>query len=194
MPLSMHQASAPVFLQGLKGLATVLRKAAAHAEAKGFDPAALLQARLYPDMFPLTRQVQICTDFAKGAVARLAGEEPPAWPDDETGLEGLIARVEKAAAYVGGIGADRLDGSEERDITLVRRGVESVVKGRPYLLEQAMPNVYFHLTTAYAILRHTGVEVGKKDDLGTSLAAGGRTPPQRRDPSPESGSERERGG
>lgn len=168
MPLSMHQASAPVFLQGLKGLASVLRKAAAHTQAKGFDPAALLQARLYPDMFPLTRQVQICADFAKGAVARLAGEDPPAWADDEVSFDDLIARVEKTAAYVSQIPAARIDGSEDREITLVRRGVTSVVKGQPYLLEQAMPNFYFHLTTAYAILRHNGVEIGKKDYLGTA--------------------------
>lgn len=168
MPLSMHQASAPVFIQGLRGLATVLRKAAAHAEARGFDPAALLQARLYPDMFPLTRQVQICADFAKGAIARLAGEDPPAWADDEVSFDDLIARVEKTAAYVGEFATARIDGSEDRDITLVRRGVSSVVRGQPYLLEQAMPNFYFHLTTAYAILRHNGVEVGKKDYLGTT--------------------------
>lgn len=168
MPLSMHQASAPIFIRALKGLSTVLSKAAAHAEAKGFDPAALLQARLYPDMFPLIRQVQICTDFAKGATARLAGEEPPAWPDDEVGFDGLIARVEKTAAYVGTLAPDRIDGSESREITLVRRGQTSVVMGQSYLLDQAMPNFYFHLTTAYAILRHNGVEVGKKDYLGTS--------------------------
>lgn len=168
MPLSMHQASAPVFGRGLNGLSTVLRKASAHVEAKGFDPSALLQARLYPDMFPLTRQVQICTDFAKGAVARLAGEEPPAWPDEETSFEQLIERVERAAAYVAGFAAERIDGSEERDITLVRRGQTSVVNGQAYLLDQAMPNFYFHLTTAYAILRHNGVEIGKKDYLGTS--------------------------
>jgi hypothetical protein len=119
-------------------------------------------------MFPLMRQVQICTDFAKGAVARLAGEEPPAWADEEASFGDLIARVEKTAAYMGAFGADGIDGSEERDITLVRRGQSSVVKGQPYLLEQAMPNFYFHLTTAYAILRHNGVEVGKKDYLGTS--------------------------
>ena len=168
MPLSMHQASAPVFIRALKGLSTVLRKAAAHADAKGFDPVALLQARLYPDMFPLARQVQICTDFAKGAVARLAGEEPPGWADEEMNFAELIARVEKTAAYVGAFAADRIDGSEEREITLVRRGESSVVKGQSYLLDQAMPNFYFHLTTAYAILRHNGVEVGKKDYLGTS--------------------------
>jgi hypothetical protein len=166
MSLSLHQASVPVFTKGLKGLATVLRKAADHAAAKGFDPAALLTARLYPDMFPLVRQVQICTDFAKGPIARLAGEEPPAWADEETSFAELIARVEKAAAYVGGFATDRIDGAEDRDITLVRRGETSVVKGQPYLLEQAIPNFYFHLTTAYAILRHNGVEIGKKDYLG----------------------------
>ena len=168
MPLSMHQASAPIFIRALNGLSTVLRKAAAHAETKGFDPAALLQARLYPDMFPLTRQVQICTDFAKGAVARLAGEDPPPWADEEVTFEDLITRVEKTAAYVGAFEAARIDGSEERAITLVRRGQSSVVMGQSYLLDQAMPNFYFHLTTAYAILRHNGVEVGKKDYLGTS--------------------------
>jgi hypothetical protein len=168
MSLSMHQASAPVFMRALRGLSTVLRKAAAHAEAKGFDPVALLQARLYPDMFPLSRQVQICTDFAKGAVARLAGEEPPAWADEEVSFDDLITRVEKTAAYVGAFGADQIDGSEEREITLVRRGQSSVVMGQSYLLDQAMPNFYFHLTTAYAVLRHNGVEVGKKDYLGTS--------------------------
>jgi hypothetical protein len=166
MPLSMHQASAQVFVRALKGLRTVLTKAAAHAEAKGFDPGSLLQARLYPDMFPLTKQVQVCSDFAKGATARLAGEEPPAWPDDEASFADLIARVEKTIAFVETFSPDRVDGSEERDITLVRRGQSSVIKGQPYLLDQAMPNFYFHLTTAYAILRHNGVEVGKRDYLG----------------------------
>ena len=166
MTLSMHQASAPVFIQGLEGLTTVMRKAEAHAVSRGFDPAALLQARLYPDMFPLTRQVQICTDFAKGAVARLGGEEPPAWPDDEATFPQLIGRVEKTVTFIGQFAAEQIDGSEDREITLIRRGESSVVKGQPYLLEQAMPNFYFHLATAYAILRHNGVEVGKKDYLG----------------------------
>ena len=165
MPLSMHQVSAPVFVQGLKGLLNVLRKTAAHVDAKGIDPTAILQARLYPDMFPFVRQVQICTDFAKGPVARLAGEEPPAWEDIETSLAELIARVERAIAYVEAVDAARLEGSEDRDITLVRRGETSVVKGQPYLLGQAIPNFYFHLTTAYAIARHNGVEIGKRDYL-----------------------------
>jgi hypothetical protein len=167
MTLSMHQASAPVFIQGLTGLVTVLDKAAAHVEARKLDPAALLQARLYPDMFPFARQVQITTDFAKGAVARLAGVEPPPYEDVETSFAELKARVEATIAYLRSFEPARIDGSEDRDITLVRRGETSVVKGRPYLLQQAMPNFYFHLTTAYAILRHNGVELGKRDFLGT---------------------------
>ena len=166
MTLSMHQASAPVFIQGLTGLVTVLDKAAAHVEARKLDPAALLQARLYPDMFPFARQVQITTDFAKGAVARLAGVEPPPYEDVETSFAELKARVEATIAYLRSFEPAQVDGSEDRDITLVRRGETSVVKGRPYLLQQAMPNFYFHLTTAYAILRHNGVELGKRDFLG----------------------------
>jgi len=130
------------------------------------DPNAFLQARLYPDMLPFNRQIHLCTDFAKGAVARLAGEEPTSFADVETSFAELIERVEKTLAIVEGFTAAQIDGSEDRDITLIRRGVASVVKGQPYLLEQAMPNFYFHLTTAFAILRHNGVEIGKKDFLG----------------------------
>ena len=168
MPLSMHQASAPVFIQGLTGLRIALDKAAAHVEARKIDPAALLQARLFPDMFPLVRQVQIATDFARGAVARLAQSEPPPYEDVETSFAELIVRVDAALAFVAGFDAARIDGSEDRDITLVRRGETTVVKGQPYLLQQAMPNFYFHLTTAYAILRHNGVELGKRDFLAVS--------------------------
>jgi len=166
MTLSIHQASVPVFVQGLKGLKGVLTKAAAHVEAKKLDPEALLKARLYPDMFPLLRQVQIATDFAKGCAARLAGEEVPAWDDVETGFDDLIARVERAIAYVEGLDAAKFEGAEDRDITLTRRGETSVVKGLAYFQTQAQPNFFFHLTTAYAILRHNGVEVGKRDYLG----------------------------
>lgn len=168
MSLSMYQASAPVFTQGLKGLLKALAKAEAYVEQRKLDPAALLQARLYPDMFPFLRQVQIATDFAKGGVARLAGVEPPAYDDVETSFAELAARVERALAFLGAFEASQIDGSEDRDITLTRRGETSVVKGQPYLLLQAMPNFYFHLTTAYAILRHNGVELGKKDYLATS--------------------------
>jgi len=168
MSVTLYDVSAPVFVQGLNGLLGVLEKTKAHVAARNIDPAALLTARLYPDMFPLTRQVQIVADFAKGPVARLAGLEPPAWEDTETSFEELQARLEKTIAYIATITPDQIDGQEDRDITLVRRGVESVVKAKPYLLQQAMPNFYFHLTTAYAILRHNGVEIGKKDFLGTA--------------------------
>jgi hypothetical protein len=168
MSLSMYQASAPVFIQGLTGLRCVLDKAADHAEQRKIEPAALLQARLYPDMFPLVRQVQIAGDFAKGAVSRLAGAQPPAYEDTESSFDELKARVDRTLAYLRGFEAAQIDGSEERDITLVRRGETSVVKGRPYLLEQALPNFFFHLATAYAILRHNGVELGKRDFLGAA--------------------------
>jgi len=166
MSITIHQASVPVFVQGLKGLKGVLTKAAAHVDAKKLDPDSLLKARLFPDMFPLLRQVQIATDFAKGCAARLAGEEVPAWDDAETDFAGLIARVERAIAYVEGLDPAAFENAEDRDITLTRRGETSVVKGLAYLQTQAQPNFFFHLTTAYAILRKNGVEVGKKDYLG----------------------------
>jgi hypothetical protein len=166
MQLSMYQASAPVFAQGLRALLGILGKAQAHIEARGIDPNALLQARLYPDMLPFNRQIHLCTDFAKGPVARLAGQEPTSFADVEASFADLIARVANTLAIVEGFSADQIDGSEDKDITLIRRGESTVVKGRAYLLEHAMPNFYFHLTTAFAILRHNGVEIGKKDFLG----------------------------
>ena len=168
MTLSMYQASVPVFIQGLTGLGGVIDKAAAHAAERKIDPDALLQARLYPDMFPFARQVQIATDFAKGGAARLAGVEFPAYEDSETSFEELKARVDKTIAFLRTLDAAQIDGSEERDISLVRRGETSIVKGQAYLLEQAMPNFYFHITTAYAIQRHNGVEVGKRVFLGAA--------------------------
>ena len=168
MTLSMYQASVPVFIQGLTGLGGVIDKAAAHAAERKIDPAALLQARLYPDMFPFARQVQIATDFAKGGAARLAGVEFPAYEDSETSFEELKARVDKTIAFLRTLEAAQIDGSEDRDISLVRRGETSIVKGQAYLLEQAMPNFYFHITTAYAIQRHNGVEVGKRVFLGAA--------------------------
>jgi hypothetical protein len=168
MAISIHQASVPVFIQGLKGLKGVLTKAAAVVEAKGWDPDALLKARLYPDMFPLIRQAQIATDFAKGCCARLAGAEVPAWDDVETSFAELIARIDRAIAYVEGLDPAAFAGAEDRDITLTRRGETSVVKGLVYFQTQAKPNFFFHITTAYAILRHNGVEVGKRDFLGTA--------------------------
>ena len=168
MSLSMSQASAPVFLQGLKGLSAVLAKAAAHAEAHKIDQNAYLQARLYPDMLPMIRQVQIACDFAKGAVARLAGADMPTFEDTETSFADLQARVDKTIAYISGVDLKAIDGSEDKDIVLVRRGETFTFKGQPYLLEQAMPNFWFHVTTAYALLRHNGIEIGKKDFLATA--------------------------
>lgn len=168
MSLSMYQASAPVFNQALKGLLTVLDKAAAHIEQRKIDPAALLEARLYPDMFPFKRQVQIATDFARGGSARLAGVEPPPYEDVETSFAELQARIEATLTFLATFEASQIDGSEDRDITLTRRGETSVVKGQAYLLLQVLPNFYFHVTTAYAILRHNGVELGKRDFLGVS--------------------------
>jgi hypothetical protein len=168
MSITIHQASVPVFVQGLKGLKGVLSKAAAHVDAKKLDPDSLLKARLYPDMFPLLRQAQIATDFAKGCAARLAGEEVPAWDDAETSFDELIARVDRAIAYVEGLDPAAFEAAEDRDITLVRRGETSVIKGLAYLQTQAQPNFFFHLTTAYAILRERGVEVGKRDFLGAA--------------------------
>ena len=166
MPLSTHQASAAVFIRSLRALSAILDKAAAHAEAKKIEPAALLQARLFPDMFSFTRQVQIATDFAKGSAARLAGVEIPAWEDNEDSFETLKARVEQTIAFLEGLEPATFDGGEDRDISLTRRGETTVHKGADYLLHQAMPNFYFHLTTAYALLRHNGVEVGKRDFIG----------------------------
>jgi len=168
MTITVHQASVPVFAQGLKGLKGVLAKAAAHVETRKLDPDALLKARLFPDMFPLLRQVQIATDFAKGCAARLAGQEAPAWDDVETSFDELIARVDRAIAYVEGLDPAGFEGAEDRDITLTRRGETSVVKGLAYLQAQAQPNFFFHLTTAYAILRKNGVEIGKRDYLGAA--------------------------
>jgi hypothetical protein len=165
MTVSLYQVSVPLFVQGLNGLNIVLDKAIAHVAAKNLDPNALLQARLYPDMFPLTRQVQLASDFAKGPVGRLAGADLPVWEDTETTFEELKARVEKTLAYIKGFKPEQIDGQEERDVTLIRRGETHTFKAQEYLLGQALPNFYFHVTAAYAILRHNGVEVGKRDFL-----------------------------
>jgi hypothetical protein len=166
MSISMSKVSASVFLQVLKGLGGVLDKAAAHAEAHRIEPAALLQARLYPDMFSFTRQVQICCDFAKGAAGRLAGDDFPTFDDTETSFDDLKARVARTIAYVEGLDSAAIDRSEAREIPLVRRGETTIHLGEDYLLRQALPNFFFHATTAYAIMRHNGVPVGKRDFLG----------------------------
>jgi hypothetical protein len=166
MSLSMFDASVPALLQGLKGLKTVLAKAEAHAEAKKIEPNALLQARLYPDMFTLPRQVQLATDFAQGAAGRLAGAELPVFEDTETSFAELQARVDKAVAFIEGLSPDAFELSETRRVSLKRRGETESFTGQDYLLLQAQPNFWFHVTTAYAILRHNGVELSKSDYMG----------------------------
>jgi hypothetical protein len=166
MPLTMYQASAPRFANTLRNLSAILDKAQAHAEAKKLDPAALTQARLFPDMFPLVRQVQIACDTAKGAVARLAGLEIPKHEDTEQTFAELKARIAKTLDFVESAKPAQLDGAEEKEITLKMRAGDVKYKGLQYLLGHAYPNFYFHVTTAYNILRHNGVEVGKKDYIG----------------------------
>jgi hypothetical protein len=166
MPLSMYQASVPVFVQMLDSLAAVLAKAEAHATAKKVDPAALLGARLFPDMFPLTRQVQLTCDFAKNTTARLAGQEPPKWEDKESSFAELQARIARTVEFVKGFKAAQIDGSEERDVTIPMRDGPTTFKGQRYLLNFALPNFYFHATTTYDLLRHGGVELGKRDYMG----------------------------
>lgn len=168
MTISMYQASVPVFLRALGNLGGILEKAATHAEAKKIDPAVLLAFRLYPDMFPLSRQVQIASDNAKGCVARLAGAEPPKFEDNETSFPELITRLRKTADFLKTLTPAQIDGSEERQIVLKMRDGAREFLGQAYLLHYALPNFYFHATTAYAILRHCGVELGKKDFLGKS--------------------------
>jgi hypothetical protein len=166
MNLSMYQASAPRFAAMLRNLSTLIDKAQAHCEAKKIDPAAITTFRLYPDMFPFTRQVQIACDTAKGAVARLAGVEIPKHEDTEQTFGELKSRIAKALEFVDSVGASKIDGSEEKEIVLAMRTRELRFKGAQYLLGFAWPNFYFHVTTAYNILRHNGVELGKQDFIG----------------------------
>ncbi|MDO8769133.1 MAG: DUF1993 domain-containing protein [Burkholderiaceae bacterium] len=168
MTISMYAASVPVFKQMLGGLSHVLAKAEAHATAKKIDPTVLLQSRLYPDMFNLTRQVQIAGDFAKGTCARLAGAEVPSYADSETTFAELQARIVKTLAFIEAIPAASIDGSEARQIvTQAGTPREKIFAGQSYLLNYSLPHFFFHTTTAYAILRHNGVEIGKKDFIGT---------------------------
>jgi len=166
MKLSMYQASAPRFVHTLKSLSAILGKAQAHCEAKKIDPLVLTASRLYPDMFALARQVQIACDSAKGAVARLAGVEIPKHEDTEKTIPELKARIAKTVDFIQSVGAAKIDGSEEREVVLKMRGQDVKLAGQQYLLAHAWPNFYFHVTTAYNILRANGVELGKRDFLG----------------------------
>jgi hypothetical protein len=166
MTISMYQASVPVFLQFLKGLSGVLDKAEAHCTAKKIDPGVLTSTRLIVDMFPLTRQIQIATDFAKGVTARLAGAEVPTWEDNEKTLAELKARIAKTITFIEGFKPAQIDGSEARDIALKVGGNAVTFKGQPYLLHFGMPNFFFHTAAAYSILRTNGVDLGKRDFMG----------------------------
>jgi hypothetical protein len=163
---TMSQMTKPVFSQMLGALDRILDKLAAHCEAKKIEPAVFLSMRLAPDMFAFTRQVQIACDFAKGAVARLSGRENPAWSDTETSIPELKERIAKTLAFIHTVPDGEIDGSEDRTITMKIRGTEMSWPGTVYLAHVAVPNFYFHLSTAYGILRHGGVEIGKNDFLG----------------------------
>jgi hypothetical protein len=163
----MYQASIPVFVHMLGNLSAILDKAAAHAEAKKIDQSVFINARLAPDMYPLSRQIQIATDLVKGCAARLAGIEVPSYEDNETTFADLQARITKTVAFLQSVSAEQINGSEERAVTLKLRGKEVSFIGQPYLLNFVLPNFYFHITAAYAILRHNGVEIGKMDYIGS---------------------------
>ena len=155
-----------MFSRALNNLAAILEKAAAHAEARKIDPAVLINYRLYPDMLPLSKQIQIAADSAKGGVARLAGGEPPKYEDNETSIPEFIARLRKTVAYLESIKPEQIDGSEDKTVSWKTQTTTRTMQGMPYLLSHVTPNVYFHVTTAYDILRHCGVEIGKQDFLG----------------------------
>jgi hypothetical protein len=166
MSVSMHQASVPVFTQILNSLSVILKKGAAHAEAKKIEPSIFVNARLAPDMFPLTRQIQIATDHAKGACARLAGVEVPSYADSETTFEELQARIAKTLDFIKALKPAQFEGAATREIKLKLGPQEYTFPGATYLFHLAYPNFYFHASTAYDILRAQGVEVGKRDFLG----------------------------
>ena len=166
MTISMYQASVPRFVNILNNLTGILNKAQAHIDAKKIADATLTGYRIFPDMLPMTAQVQIACDAAKGVVARLSGVENPPFEDNEKTLAELIARVAKTIAFIQSVPADKIDGTEDKDIVIKRGEKETHYKGMQFLLGHAVPNFYFHVTTTYNILRHNGVEIGKRDFLG----------------------------
>uniref|UniRef100_UPI00402BB23B DUF1993 domain-containing protein n=1 Tax=Methylomonas sp. PHL2-19 TaxID=3438878 RepID=UPI00402BB23B len=166
MSLSMFAISVPPLVRSLTQLRSILEKATDFAETKRFDPSVLVNARLYPDMYPLKRQVQIASDVSKGAVSRLAGQEPPKFDDVENSFAELIKRVDKTLAHINSFTAEQIDGSEATTILLPLHDRTLTFTGLTYVTHFVLPNVYFHVTTTYAILRHNGLEIGKKDYLG----------------------------
>lgn len=167
MTISMYQASIPPFLHGFSNLSAILKKAEDYAAEKKIDPGVLIQSRLYPDMLPLVKQVQIASDVTKGAAARLAGIDVPRFEDKETTFAELHQRIEKTVSFLKTITPQQIDGSESREIKLKVGGKDMTFDGLKYLLYFAIPNFYFHITTTYAILRHNGLEIGKVDFLGS---------------------------
>jgi hypothetical protein len=163
--MNMYDASVPVFAHFLRSLSVILKKAETHCAARKIDPAVILTARLFPDMFPFTRQVQIASDAAKGAGARLAGIAVPSWPDEEKSFDELQARIARTMEFLAGLKKEQFEGAENREVALKAGGRELNFKGFAYLETWAKPNFYFHVTTAYAILRHNGIELGKPDFL-----------------------------
>jgi hypothetical protein len=165
MTLTIYQASVPVFERSLKALSACIDKATAHAEARKIDPSTLIADRLYPDMFPFSRQVQLASDHARGAPARLAGIDFPKFDPTESSFADLKGRIAKSLDFVASIDKTALDGAEDRELTLPVGGKERIFTGYSYLFTHALPNFFFHVTTAYDILRHNGVELGKRDFL-----------------------------
>lgn len=168
MTLSMYQASIPVFIRQLGNLSAILTKAETNLKERNIDPSVLVNSRLAPDMLPFSRQIQIASDAAKGCAARLSGTEPPSFPDVETTFTELQERIAKTIAFVKTVTPEQIDGTEEKTIHLKAGGRELEFRGQDYLLGFVLPNLFFHVTTAYAILRHNGVPLGKMDYLGAA--------------------------
>lgn len=166
MAISMYQSSVPVFVRMLNNLTAILEKAAAHCEEKKIDPKVLIEYRLYPDMFDFCKQIQIAVDAAKVGAARLAGVESPVFEDNEKSFADLIARVKKTTDYLNTFKPAQIDGTEDKEIVLTRGEKSTTYSGLTFLLNRTLPNFYFHITTAYDILRHNGVDIGKRDYLG----------------------------
>jgi uncharacterized protein len=166
MTISMYQASVPAFVRALNNLAAILEKGAAHARAHKIDEAVLLGSRLFPDMLPLTKQVQLASDSAKSGAGRLAGAEFPAFEDKESTFQELVQRIRNTVTYLETLRPEQIDGSEDKTVSWQSRSSTKSMQGLPYLMYHVLPNVHFHVTTAYAILRHNGIEIGKKDFLG----------------------------
>jgi hypothetical protein len=166
MTISMYQASVPRFVNILGNLSNILDKAQAHVDAKKIDTTVLTTYRLFPDMLPMSKQVQIACDTAKGVVARLAGVEIPVYEDNEKTLADLKTRIAKTVAFIQSVPAKQIDGTEDKEIVVKRGDRETRYNGMQFLLGHAVPNFYFHVTTTYNILRHNGIEIGKRDYLG----------------------------